>query len=303
MFDTPILYLVFNRPDLTEISFERIREIKPRYLFVAADGPRQGRKDDEEKCAAAREVVLGMIDWDCEVKTLLRADNLGCGKAVSEAIDWFFGQVEAGIIMEDDIVANQGFFEFCQEALALHSDDENVMMITGLNVAETWKPKKQSYFYSYFAGIWGWATWRRAWEKYDFDLKGWAQTNPEAVLSPYFNKKQLVARVELYEKLYNKEIDTWDYQWTYCRLVHQGMSIVPTRNMIQNIGIGDDSTHTKLRHPWSAIPVYEAKLPLTRNVKVSADGIYDQLHLGLVGCSAIEKAYLRMMSFVFRHLL
>ena len=103
-FDTPILFLIFNRPDLTARVFDRIREVQPKYLYVAADGPRIDKPEDVEKCESARKVVLDQIDWPCELKTLFRQENLGCGIAVSQAINWFFEHVEQGIIIEDDIL-------------------------------------------------------------------------------------------------------------------------------------------------------------------------------------------------------
>ena len=116
-FETPVLFLIFNRPDLSQQVFERIREIKPKQLFVAADGPRATHPDDAQKCADARRVTLNIIDWECEVKTLFRDENLGCGLAVSQAITWFFEQVEMGIILEDDCYPDLSFFRFCEKLL------------------------------------------------------------------------------------------------------------------------------------------------------------------------------------------
>ena len=132
-FSTPILFLIFNRPDVTKCVFEEIRKQKPQYLYLAADGPRANKPGEYEKCILAREVVLEGIDWNCELKTLYRDENLGCGKAVSEAITWFFEHVEEGIILEDDCLPNNSFFTFCSELLDRFRTTDKIMHISGNN--------------------------------------------------------------------------------------------------------------------------------------------------------------------------
>ena len=131
MLNTPILFLVFNRPDTTQRVFAQIRKIQPKQLFIAADGARKGKEGEQERVAQVRKLILEGIDWDCEVKTLFRDENLGCGKAVSEGITWFFKNVEQGIILEDDTLPDLSFFPFCEELLERYKDDERVAMISG----------------------------------------------------------------------------------------------------------------------------------------------------------------------------
>ena len=171
MIDTPLLFIIFNRPDVTLRVFNELKKQKPKYLFIAADGPRAGFEDDIDKCKRVREVVLNEIDWDCEVKTLFRDLNLGCGHAVSGAIDWFFENVEKGIILEDDCLPNKSFFYFCENLLESYKENDEVFAISGANFQDK-KIGKASYFFSKYLYVWGWATWRRAWENYDFDLSG-----------------------------------------------------------------------------------------------------------------------------------
>ena len=154
MLETPLLFLVFNRPEVTRQVFSRIREAQPRRLFIAADGPRGGHLADEVQCKQVREIVLA-VDWDCEVKTLFSEVNLGCGKAVSSALDWFFNIVEEGIILEDDTLPDESFFTFCQTLLSKYRHVPQVMQISGFNVCGTWKEPFQSYHFSHFGGIWG----------------------------------------------------------------------------------------------------------------------------------------------------
>jgi hypothetical protein len=280
MFNTPILFLIFNRPDTTKIVFERIREIKPKFLFIAADGPRTNRDGEEIICKETRELVVNNIDWNCEVKTLFRENNLGCGLAVSEAISWFFKNVEQGIIIEDDILPTISFFHFAEKMLVYFKDDTRIMMISGFNVAEKWNSDLISHFYAFYGSIWGWASWRRAWKKYDFNLKFIEnQMVKNQLLNTYFSTKEERAfRQDLYNKLYLKEIDTWDYQWTVSKLLNHGLNVIPAKNMINNIGFNYNATHTFNKPLWLPQNTYEI-FDIEENKYIFRDKDYDDFHV------------------------
>ncbi|MFH1427813.1 MAG: nucleotide-diphospho-sugar transferase, partial [Patescibacteria group bacterium] len=186
-FNTPILFLIFNRPETTQRVFDKIKIIKPRHLFVAADGPREG-KNESEKCQAVRDIIK-QIDWDCKVNTLFRDKNLGCKLAVSSAIDWFFDNVEEGIILEDDCLPDPSFFKFCQELLVKYREDSNVMCISGDNFNPNLYNGSDSYFFSKVASIWGWASWRRAWKYYDIEMKSFLLFSKNNKVKKIFNSR------------------------------------------------------------------------------------------------------------------
>jgi len=167
---TPVLFIVFNRLDTTKQVFEEIKKAKPQKLFIAADGPRNFQ--EKNKTDVVRKYILENINWKCEVKTLFREKNLGCKYAVAGAIDWFFDNVEQGIILEDDCLPSQSFFKFCQEMLEKYKDDERVMHISGTNV-EGISKIDQDYFFAINFNVWGWATWKRAWKLYDINVTHW----------------------------------------------------------------------------------------------------------------------------------
>lgn len=167
---SPVLFLVFNRPESTKRVFEQIRKGKPDQLFIAADGPRKDKVYEQELCRQTREILL--IDWDCDLKTLYREENLGCGKAVFSAIDWFFSHVSQGIILEDDCLPQADFFRFCDETLDKYVDNDQILEISGTNLQGGTVIGDGSYYFSRYGGIWGWATWSRAWNKYDFNMTG-----------------------------------------------------------------------------------------------------------------------------------
>lgn len=242
--DTPILLIIFNRPDTTKRVLEAIRKARPKRLFIAADGPRVDRPDDAKRCDEARKIATA-VDWPCQVETLFQDKNLGCKTAVSSGIDWFFSNVERGIILEDDCVPDHSFFDFCSAMLDRYKDDEKIMMVNGTNVSGTWDIP-YSYLFSKFGSIWGWATWKRAWSHYDVTMKSWADPkNQKAVEKRLQNRNLWRDKKWSYDRYHAGKKDSWDYQWEYAMLVNSGVSIVPRVNLIENIGFSADSTHTK----------------------------------------------------------
>lgn len=246
MYDIPILFLIFNRPDTTEKVFSKIREIKPGKLYIAADGPRQNKVGEVEKCREARAVLDG-IDWECDVKTLFRDENLGCKVAVSEAITWFFQNEEMGIILEDDCLPNNSFFLYCKETLEKYKNEDSVMMISGDNFQKGQKRGTASYYFTKFPHIWGWASWRRAWNRYDVNMKDFPLFLEQKVIENIFPNDKLLQDywIANFNRTYQGGLDTWDYQWVYTIYKNNGLCVAPNYNLISNIGFREDATHTK----------------------------------------------------------
>lgn len=245
MFETPVLFLVFNRPGETKLVFEAIRKAAPKYFYIAADGPRAHKVREAELCESVRQIVAG-IDWDCQVKTLYRDNNLGCGLAVSSAIDWFFQQVEYGIILEDDTLPDRSFFNYCQDLLHYYKDDHLVMHISGSHYAKSFNNSAR-YYFTRLPFIWGWATWRRAWNKYDFNYKNIDFEQKLRIIQKAFISSEIrnywsntLSDFHLKPKSF-----TWDYQWFLSIWDNGGLVIQPGKNLVQNIGFGLDATHTK----------------------------------------------------------
>lgn len=237
MFSTPVLFIIFNRPDTTQQVFDEIRKAQPVQLFVAADGPRKDRSADIEQCKKTREIIQ-QVDWDCKVHTRFLDENLGCKIGVSSAIDWFFSNVEEGIILEDDCVPDQSFFSFCQELLEKYRNDQRVMMISGMNYLFNKIEMEESYFFSRYYPIWGWATWKRAWAQYDLSMSDWPEYNSQNFLiHTYCHTKITGFLQDMFLKAYSNSIDTWDIQWVFSCIVNSGLSISPKYNLISNIGV------------------------------------------------------------------
>jgi hypothetical protein len=243
----PVLLLIFNRPLNTRRVFEEIRRVRPKQLFISADGPRASHPDDIYKCVEAREVV-NHVDWDCEVKTMFNDENLGCGKAPTKGMTWFFEHVEEGIILEDDCLPASSFFFYCQNLLERFRHDSRVMEIGGLNLMEEdCKNDLYSYYFSQHNHTWGWATWRRAWKHYDFKISSYQDHEVRKFLSDSFSSEM---EYDFFKNIFietyyrNDHVTWWDYQWEFTRRIHGGLSIVPRENLIVNLGLGKDATHT-----------------------------------------------------------
>ncbi|MBI3520532.1 MAG: nucleotide-diphospho-sugar transferase [Bacteroidetes bacterium] len=275
MSTTPaILMVVFNRPELTRQVFDAVRHSKPAKLYIAADGARKHVAEDALKCEKTR-AIFAEIDWKCEVKTLFREENLGCGRAVSGAISWFFDHEEEGIILEDDCVPNPSFFSYCQTLLDFHRHHHQVMHIGGTNLQFGKKYGPASYYYSSIPHVWGWASWRRAWKNYDFNLSD---------LNFFLNNHQIEKYVgkgkihdfwfDIFCKMNQKKIDTWDYQWQYAIWNNNGVAVIPQINLIKNIGFGVDATHTTEAHPYADMETFEMSEiihPQTISINKDAD--------------------------------
>lgn len=242
--NTAVLFLVFNRPDTTARVFDAIRQVKPPRLYIAADGPRADREGEAEKVAKVREIATA-VDWPCEVKTLFREKNLGCKHAVSGAITWFFEQEEQGIILEDDCLPHQDFFSFCEDLLNRYSLDERVFVITGDNFQNGKKRGDGSYYFSRYNHVWGWASWRRAWKYYDGVLDFWPELKQSHDwLDKFTDAVERNHWQKIFDRMYAKQIDTWDYPWTASVWFQGGLTATPNVNLVSNIGFGLDSTHT-----------------------------------------------------------
>jgi hypothetical protein len=276
---TPILFLVYNRPEPTNKVFNEIRKARPKHLFIAADGPRKDVSGDHERCESVRGIVQ-QVDWDCDVKTLFREENLGCKIAVSGALDWFFENVEEGIILEDDCLPGQSFFAFCRELLDKYRKNERIMMISGNDFLFGRRRTEYSYCFSINSLIWGWATWRRAWKCYDREMTLWPQIRDGGWLYDVLgDRKGTRYWTRIFDRTHQGEIDTWDYQWRLTCWANAGLIILPSKNLVSNVGFGRQATHTKGRSKLAEAPVEEMDFPLKHPPFMIPDTRADELIL------------------------
>ena len=255
MFSTPVLLIIFNRPKQTALMLNSLAARQPEVLYVAADGPRANNASDAVLCAETRALIEEKVTWKCEVKKLFLDENYGCGKAVSNAITWFFKHNEYGIILEDDCLPDPTFYGFCEQLLLKYRHDQKVMHIGGSNFQQGKKRGDADYYFSAEVHVWGWASWRRAWENYDFDMKELDAFVAQRKLANYYTDRTVINYwLGIFERMQKHEIDTWDYQWRYSIWNAGGIAIIPNTNLVSNIGFGADATHTFVSGPYDNMP-------------------------------------------------
>jgi hypothetical protein len=283
---TAVLLVIFNRPETTQLVFEAIRKAKPPRLYVAADGPRHHVHSDNKNCSDARKIIE-QVDWECKVETLFRSENLNCGLAPSSAFDWFFEHEEEGIILEDDCLPSLSFFWFCEELLERYRNDSRVMHIGGNNFLNGWqKDNDYSYYFSRSGYIWGWATWRRAWKKFDFKIKNYPKTKQAGFFNYYFlNRLEKLYRLRKFNKtmVNGESVNWWDYQWDFARYSNSGLAVVPNTNLVKNIGFGELATHTTNTHSKSAtMDASDIVFPLRHPPFMIRDAVSDKKYFNIL---------------------
>jgi hypothetical protein len=246
--NTAVVLLVFNRPHLTE---------------RVSDAPRPNRPGEAERCEAVR-AIIDRVDWDCTVLKNYADVNLGCKRRIASGLDWVFEQVEEAIILEDDCLPDPSFFPFCEALLEYYRDDTRVMTISGNNFQFGRPQPFFDYYFSRYTLIWGWATWRRAWQKFDFNMKHWQQLRDHKWLDSILDDAWSVRYwTDLFNQVEQGEFDTWDVAWTYSCWSQNGLSIVPSSNLVSNIGFDRAANNTiDTNSPFANTPTKPIKLPL-----------------------------------------
>jgi len=275
LIDVPVLLIFFTRPDTFKKVFEKVKEARPSKLFLACDGPRENRPDDIEKINQCKKIAED-IDWECEIYTDYSEKNLGCGIRPQSAIAWALGIVDRIVILEDDCVPDASFFGYMRELLERYKDDERIGLVSGLNHLYEWDCGEYSYLFSSNSAIWGWGTWRRVWKNYDFSMSGIKDNYAKylvqnSICGNKASRKKKVAKFEQDNKRIEKgeKIQYWDEQFDFMQIYQYYLSIIPAKNLITNIGVGEGATHFNKENitKWKKgevcfMPSHTIKLPL-----------------------------------------
>jgi hypothetical protein len=265
----PVAFFVFNRPIPTQKVFDAIRKQRPAILLITADGPRH--EADVPLVEATRKIVAE-IDWPCEVRRNYSDKNLGVKRRMYTGIDWVFAQFEQAILLEDDCVPEPTFFPFCTQLLEKYKEDERIIMISGDNMLPDQRFTADSYYFSVMTHIWGWATWRRAWQHYRADMPDW----PSELASGFpngFVPSENAARFysKMMEDTYTGNLNAWGLAWMYTAWKRRMLSVSPAVNLISNIGFGPDATHTRKVDPFANLPTKPMNFPLMHPKKIVAN--------------------------------
>jgi len=295
-----VLLIIYKRESTTQKVFEAIRHARPPRLYIAANAPNPAKGDDVPKCESTRKCTE-IIDWPCEVNRLYRDTYLTAGISISSAITWFFEHEEEGIILEDDILPHPDFFKYCDEMLEKYRGDERIQLITGRNSFFYFTPSHEySYFFSRNLMIWGWASWRRVWETYQFDLNEVSRDEFSQKLKAIHPKVRPYLK-RIFKNMLDFKVDTWDHQFFVNQVMYGRYSIIPFTNMVENLGMGSaDSTHS----PEDAVRTnHKAKspYPLKHPDAVVYDADIDYIHAkceGLLTPNIIVRVIRKLKSFL-----
>jgi hypothetical protein len=277
-FNTPIALLTFNRPQLTKRLLGVLAQVRPSRILVVSDGPRPHVASDAEKCAAVRN-LLKKIDWDCEIERNFAERNMGSFPRNSSGLNWVFEQVEEAIILEDDCLPDLSFFPYCEELLDKYRDHPRVGLISGNNFLKpTMVQQEPSYFFSGYATTWGWASWRRTWHQVDLNMPYWPQFRDGGqLLQAVFSSSEARYWRSIYDAIQERRMkNAWDYQLMLACMRYNLLTVVPSVNLVSNLGFGPDSTHCEDSNSLLCnIKAHGVKFPLVHPEKVQASSELD----------------------------
>lgn len=286
--DVPVLLIFFNRPDTFERVFEAVRKARPSRLYLAQDGPRENNAEDVADAEKCRQIAEN-IDWECDVRKKYSDVNLGCGRGPESAISWAFETTDRLIILEDDCVPDLSFFGYCSELLEKYANDKRISYISGLNHFESWDCGGNSYLFAKSGAIWGWATWRDEWLQNDYGMSSFDTEYVKKMLKYSIRDRYAYNdRLLAWEKAFlsqntAEKLSYWDMQWGFVKYSQNKLVIIPEKNLITNIGMGEKSTHfQKIRKSVykrgksvADIPSHSLDLPLIHPKVMICDEGYD----------------------------
>lgn len=243
LIDIPVAVIFFARPDLLQITFEAIREARPKKLFLIQDGARINNESDSINIKKCREIINN-IDWDCEVYKNYSEENLGCGLRVYSGITWAFEHVDRLLVLEDDCVPAQALFPFTAELLEKYKDDNRVGIICGMNNLGVYNETPNDYFYTTSGSIWGWATWKRVWDTMEYDLVFLNDKYSTKIVYQTDSKLKEMGKFLLDNLEQGKRLSSWSFQLGMNNLLQSQLNIVPKYNLITNIGMSENSANS-----------------------------------------------------------
>ena len=280
MCESAIVLIIFNRPENTKKILEQIFIAKPAKLYIIADAARENEKEELELTIKCKELI-DKIQWKCEVKKNYALQNMGCGLRISSGLDWVFSNEDSAIILEDDCVPAQSFFTFCDQMLHKYKNSTSIYHISGTRWNEE-KKTDEDYLFSRYAHVWGWATWKRAWQQYDYSLSKWPEAKKlENYKLVFQSENEYIFWNSKFQKMFLAENkSTWDYQWQFTIAINQGLCVTPAKNLINNIGI--DGTHLNIKTGTSSFYFnrkVDEQFTVTKHPEIlTYDNVYDKYH-------------------------
>ena len=270
----PVLLTCWKRPEKVLKVIEALKVISPKKIYVSCDGPNINILGNREKVEETKKVILENINWDCNLSTKFFTENNGCRIAMTKAINWFFNYEMEGIIIEDDCIPSEEFFVFFLELLKRYRFNNEIWSISGTNFQDgQWRGDGSYYFSKYFQ-CWGWATWRDRWQNMDSDLDGWKEYKENTFNNTFFNNKEKRYWSNIFNTLlYENKPDSWAYRWAFTCFKNQGLTIIPNKNLVQNIGFDTEATNTAFN--LNNLKIEKGLIPLIHPNYILRDEIAD----------------------------
>jgi len=274
--DTPVLLIHFNRPESTRRQIEALSKVRPKTVWVLSDGARPERAGE----AKAVEEVRGLfakLPWDCRPNLVRRETNFGLRRNIAEGLSDFLEVCGEGIVLEDDCIPDPSFFRFCAEMLDRYRDDPRIFAISGYTGFGGDCEIPASYGFSNYFSCWGWATWKRAWARYDGEME--AYRNPETWRSierrihPKL-RQRLYWRM-IFNRVLRGKTESWAYRFQLTQWSNEGLAVFPKANLVENVGFETDATNTAGMKERK-IPAGGLDFPLEHPDRVEADANLDR---------------------------
>ena len=289
---TPVVLVVFRRPDVTARVLEEVAKAKPPKLFIIADGPRLDRSGESQLCAETR-ALFNQVDWDCEVHRNFADTNMGLNRRVADGLAWVFDLVEEAIVFEDDCLPDPSFFPFCDELLERYRHDTRIMQIAGTNFQQGYQRTADSYYFSRYPTSTGWASWRRAWRYFDLELNQWPAFRDGGWLFDWLpDERATRGRAQDFDRMYATHPHRWEACWRFALWTQGAYSVTPNVNLITNLGYRTDGTHTTGENWLSRIRSHPIALPLQHPQFIIPDTQADRfLYYARFGNGLLERGY------------
>lgn len=241
MIKTPVVLICFNRPNLTKKTFNQIKKNKPSKLFLIMDGPRYKNSQDIQNIKKVRKIIEE-INWKCKIYKNFSKNNLGLKKRVVSGLNWVFKKVDKAIILEDDCYPSDSFFYFCETMLNFYKKNKNIGIITGNNFQN--KPvDNNSYYFSKYSHIWGWATWRRTWKLYndnDQKIQNFVKSSKFKKICKILDEQKYW--IDMHHQIKSGTLKSWAYYFLLNMWKNNYLTVTPNLNLIENLGINSKSS-------------------------------------------------------------
>jgi len=292
---TSVVLIIYKRYQNLLAITDVLRKVKPAKIFIIADGPKN--KTEKLLTDKTRKNLELLLDWPCMILKNYSKNNLGLKERFSSGISWVFEQTDRAIFLEDDCIPDPTFFRYCDELLEKYQNDNRVMTISGNNFQFGKNTVPSSYYFSRYPHVWGWATWKRVWDHYDSNITTWPEQSNTSwlrgvtgglIISKFWKY--------IFNRLFEGKINTWDYQLTYASFKNNGLNIIPSVNLVTNVGYGADSTNIKTKNKTISVPTTPMQFPLIYPKDFAINDTADQAVENLVYLSSIGKVSLFIKS-------